>query len=206
MHEPYSRSVRVYDAVNDAEGKDYGRESEVVLDLIRTRVRNAVTLLDVACGTGRHLEHFARHLQCAGVDRDERMLEVARERCPAVPFTRADMTSFDLGTRFDAVVCLFSAIGYASSAELLDAAVRTMARHLAPGGVVVVEPWIQPEQWMNGYVSVTSVDRPDLKVARMSFSGRRDDVAVLDFHYLVGTQAGVDACIGAPRARPAHVG
>ena len=187
MLAPYERSARVYDAVNDAQGKDYAREAAVVVELIRARSPGAASLLDVACGTGRHLEHFARELQGAGLDIDEGMLEVARQRCPGVRFTRADMTDFDLGDRFDAVVCLFSAIGYASTTLRLDAAVRAMARHLRPGGVLVVEPWFQPEQWREGHLSLVSVDRPDLKVARMSVSGRRGEVAVFDAHHLVGT-------------------
>jgi SAM-dependent methyltransferase len=193
--EPYARSAKLYDLVNEAEGKDYGRESTFVLDVIRARVPDAASLLDVACGTGRHLEHLSSHLRCAGLDRDEGMLAIARERCPDVPLRRGDMVDFDLGEQFDAVVCLFSAIGYTMSSERLDRAVRSMARHVRPGGVLIVEPWIQPELWLDGYVSLACVDRPDLKVARVSTSSRRGDVAVLDFHYLVGTSDGIEGFV-----------
>ncbi|HLI72313.1 MAG TPA: class I SAM-dependent methyltransferase [Acidimicrobiales bacterium] len=192
---PYVRSARVYDAVNEAEGKDYAREADAILELIRDRAPGATSLLDVACGTGRHLEHFARHLRCEGVDRDAGMLELAKKRCPEVPFTRADMTDFDLGRRFDAVVCLFSTVGHLLTTERLGAAVQAMARHLSADGVLIVEPWFQPAQWMDGYLSLVSVDLPDLKVARLSISGRRGNIAELDFHYLVGAHADVDAFV-----------
>ena len=54
----------------------------------------------------------------------------------------ADMTSFDLGRRFDVVTCLFSSIGYVGTAERLDQAIATMAAHLEPGGTLIVEPWL----------------------------------------------------------------
>jgi ubiquinone/menaquinone biosynthesis C-methylase UbiE len=192
---PYARSAAVYDAVNEAEGKDYAREAGVVLDLVRARRPGARSLLDVACGTGRHLEHFARHLRCVGIDRDAGMLDIARRRCPDVTLRSADMVDFELGERFDAVVCLFSAIGYAMTTPRLDSAVRAMARHLGPGGVLVVEPWFRPEQWIVGYTSLVVVDRPDLKVARMSHSDRRHDVALFDPHYVVGTPEGIDSFV-----------
>jgi hypothetical protein len=78
---------------------------------------------------------------------DGGLLDVARQRLPDVTLTRASMTSFDLGQRFDAVTCLFSSIGYTASIEGLRAATRAMAAHLNPGGILIVEPWILPGAW-----------------------------------------------------------
>lgn len=189
------RAARLYDAIHDAEGKDYARESKMVVDLVNAHVANAESLLDVACGTGRHLEQFSRHLRCAGIDNDAGMLAVARARCPNVPLTQADMVDFDLGTQFDVVTCLFSAVGYAMTTDRLNQAVVSMARHLRPGGVLIVEPWFQPEQWFEGYLSMSSVDQPELKAARISISRRKGDIAVMDFHYLVGSTGRIDSFI-----------
>jgi SAM-dependent methyltransferase len=74
-----------------------------------------------------------------------------------------DMLSFDVGKSFDAVTCLFSSIGYAGSVDGLNGAIDTMARHLKPGGVLVVEPWILPDKWQDGNVGAVFVDEPNLK-------------------------------------------
>jgi ubiquinone/menaquinone biosynthesis C-methylase UbiE len=185
----FDRSAELYDAFYDAAGKDYAAEAATVR---RLAPGGATALLDVACGTGRHVEHLSAWFECTGVDLDDALLDVARRRCPAARFERADMTAFDLGRRFDVVTCLFSSIGYVGTVDRLDAAVASMARHVAPGGVLVVEPWFRPEQWALPHTHLLVVDRPDLKAVRMSASGRRADVALLDFHYLVGTDAGVD--------------
>ncbi|MBA2616521.1 MAG: class I SAM-dependent methyltransferase, partial [Actinobacteria bacterium] len=51
----YSRSARVYDALYST-FKDFVAEAERVHELIQSRKPGARTLLDVACGTGAHLE------------------------------------------------------------------------------------------------------------------------------------------------------
>src|SRR5215218_2027417 len=84
-------------------GKDYGAEARRVTELIRQRRPGARTLLDVACGTGRHLERLRQEFDCEGLDLDGGLVAVARRRLPEMRLTRADMADFDLGRRFDAV-------------------------------------------------------------------------------------------------------
>jgi hypothetical protein len=98
----------------------------------------------------------------------------------------------NLGRRFDAVVCLFSSIGYVATLEKLRVTARTFTRHVEPGGVVVVEPWLTPDAFRPGHVQALLAEASALKVARMSSSDLRADRWVLNFHYLVGTPEGVE--------------
>lgn len=188
----FSKSAHLYDAIYTS-FKNYEREAEKVHTIIQERVPGATTLLDVACGTGLHLEQFAKHYEAAGVDLDPRMLEIARQRMPpGVPLTLGGMVDFDLGRAFDAVTCLFSSIGYLLSAELLQKGISNMARHVRPGGILLAEPWITPEQWEPRHPEAVFVDRSDVKIARMSRIGRRGEISTVVFHYLVGRDDAVD--------------
>jgi SAM-dependent methyltransferase len=102
------------------------------------------------------------------------------------------MADFDLGKRFDAVVCMFSSIGYVRTAERLRSAVASMARHLEPGGVLVVEPWLSPEVWVDRHVGAVFVDQPELKIARMNVGEREGNLSIFEFEYLVGTPNGLE--------------
>ena len=102
------------------------------------------------------------------------------------------MANFQLGRQFDAVICLFSSIGYVRKLEQLRSAIRAMTDHLLPGGILAVEPWLTPDEFRPGKVFATFVDQPDLKVARMNVNVLRDGMSILDFHYLVGTPEGVE--------------
>jgi SAM-dependent methyltransferase len=187
----FSRSARLYDAIYGPL-RDYPREAVELDRLIQERRPGARTLLDVACGTGAHLEHVAARYEVEGLDLDPEMLAIARERLPEITFHEGDMTSFDLGKRFDAVICMFSSIGYAKTVERLQQAVASMARHLEPGGLLVVEPWLTPEAWHDRHIGAIFVDQPELKIARVNAPNRDGRLTILDFHYLVGTPDGVE--------------
>jgi SAM-dependent methyltransferase len=185
-----SHSAEFYDALYSL--KDYATEADAVHELIQKRCPSARSLLDVACGTGRHLERLQGAYIVEGVDLDERLLAGARARLPGVRLHATDMRDFDLGRRFDAITCLFSAIGYARTIENVTDTLRTMARHLEPRGVLIIEPWYTPETWMAQRPALLSIDQPNLKIARMNINSRNGRRAIVEFHYLVFTPSNVD--------------
>ncbi|MFN2469705.1 MAG: class I SAM-dependent methyltransferase [Gaiellaceae bacterium] len=185
----FSRSARLYDAIYS--WKDYQAEAERLHALVQERAPGARTLLDVACGTGAHLAELRRWYEVEGLDLDPALLAVARERLPGVPLHEADMTDFDLGRTFDAVTCLFSSIGYVRTLDRMRVAVAAMTRHVA-SGVLVIEPWLLRENWLERHVGAVFVDEPELKIARMNAGETRDGMSVLNMHYLVGTPDGVE--------------
>ncbi len=188
----FTKSAAFYDAIYAATGKDYVREAQQVHGLIQQHTRTpGKTLLDVACGTANHLAVLREWYEVAGLDLDARMLTIARQRCPGVRFYRSDMAAFHSDRRFDAVICLFSSIGYARTRARLQQTLKTFAQHTVPGGVVLIEPWIFPEKFEEGHVGLVVVDQPALKIARMSGTQRRGTLSPLRFHYLVGTSDGV---------------
>lgn len=183
----FSKSAQYYDEIYETFDKNYAAEAAAAHRIIRSHNQTGGRLLlDVACGTGAHAAHLRRNYQVEGLDLDPRMLSVARRKHPGIPFQRGDMTDFDLKRQFDAVVCLFSSIGYVRTKARLRKAVRNMARHLLPGGVLLVEPWFTPGQWRPGHISTTEVNKPDLRVLRMSRSGQRRKISVVEFQYLIG--------------------
>ena len=188
----FEKSAEFYDAIYGAKGKDYESEVNNLLTIIRRHARGEPrSMLELACGTGNHTAFLKRHFQTEGLDLDAGMLAIARSRHADVPFHHADMRSFALGKTFDLVICLFSAIGYANTRDQLHAAVKTMADHVAPGGLLLVEPWISPAEYRPGGVFSVFVDKPSLKVARMNVNEMRANISTINFHYLVATPEGV---------------
>jgi len=114
----------------------------------------------VACGTGLHAEAFQRWYHVEGLDWSPGQLAVARERLPNVKLYQADMTNFATRKHYDVVTCLCSAIGELLDIEQVNRAVTTMANHLKPGGVLLVEPWLRPEQLREGRIWAEFVDEP----------------------------------------------
>lgn len=180
------RQGDLYDDVYRGRGKDYQAEADVVLDLIRERNPAAASLLDVGCGTGSHLARFRAAVDhVEGIDLAADMVRVARAKMPDVPLHVGDMRDFDLGRRFDAIACLFSVIAYLPGAADIEVAIERLARHLEPGGVVVVEPWYFPETAVDRHV-VSDVAQVDGRtIARVSRGERVGDAHHIEAHYVV---------------------
>jgi SAM-dependent methyltransferase len=104
-------------------------------------------VLELACGTGAHafaLEKFG--YQIIAIDYSEDMLAVARRKAATlssqVDFRWQDMRALDLSERpFDAVICLFDAIGYVATNDALRQVLQGVHRHLRAGGLFVFEFW-----------------------------------------------------------------
>lgn len=188
----YARSAAFYDALQRSSGRDYAREAQRVHEIITAYRRcTGNALLDVGCGTGRHLDHLRAWYACEGLDVDRAMLGIAQSRLPDVKLHAQDMLGFNLDRRFDAIVCLGATIGHAPSVRLLEQTIETFARHLNAGGVLVVEPWLQPTQWREGELDATFADEPTLKVARMSVHRRDGNASILNYTYMVAASDGV---------------
>lgn len=182
----FSQSARYYDVIYSY--KDYARESALLAEFIRQHLRSGGRrLLDVACGTGRHIEHLKQHFEVEGLDVNPKLIEIAARRNPEIPFHCADMTAFDLNRKFDVVTCLFSSIGYVKSVENLGLAVCSMGRHVTPGGLLIIEPWFTPDDWAPNTVHSLFIDEQDFKLARINTSLVEGRLSIFDLHHLVGT-------------------
>lgn len=182
----------VYETIYRSRGKDWEQEALDVVAEITAERPEITSLLDVACGTGIHLEQFRRLVEhCEGVEIAEPMLALAAERVPGVPLHRGDMRSFRLDRHFDAVTCMFCSIGYLDTVADMRAAVATMAAHLVPGGVLVIEPWWFPERFIDGYVAGDLSRGPDRTITRVSHSTLVDGKTRMELRFVVADENGI---------------
>lgn len=189
----FNKSANYYDLIYAALEKDYRKETNQLRKLIqRFKQSEGKDLLDVACGTGHHIQHMRKYYSCEGLDLQPKLLTIARKRNPSVKFYRGNMLTFNPHKQFDVITCLFSAIGYMKTLRELNQAIRNMARHLRPGGVIIVEPWLTPATLRPGHVGSVFVNQPKLKIARMNILVVKGRLSILKFHYLIGTPNGVE--------------
>lgn len=188
----FTETAELYDLIYGSL-KDYGREVDEIAARLRRLHPAAGTVLDVGCGTGEHARLLAERYgyDVSGIDLSSEFVEIARRKLPDAEFTCADMVSFDLGRRFDVILCLFSGFGYVRSAENAARTLERFAAHLAEGGVVLVEPWFEPGALTDGYLSAQSAEAPGVIVCRMSRTHVHERSSTIEFQYLIGTEAGI---------------
>ena len=173
--------------------KSYKKEADVIHGLIQKHKKTSGSeLLDVACGTGNHIQFLKKHYKITGTDLNKDMLKVARKKFPKLKFKQANMISFDLKKQFDVVICLFSSIGYVKTPANLKKTIACFSKHLKTGGVLIIEPFFTRETYRVGIPRANFVDQPDIKICRMNVSQKRGDIAVFDFYFLVATKTGIN--------------
>ncbi|MBI2134548.1 class I SAM-dependent methyltransferase [Candidatus Woesearchaeota archaeon] len=187
----YSELAKYYDLIYG--WKDYEKESQKIHNIIKKyKKTSGKDLLDVACGTGGHIQFLKHHYRIVGIDLNKEMLGIAKKKFPKIKFVKADMAVFDLKRRFDIIICLFGSIGYMKTYNNLKKAVNNFSKHLNPGGLVLIEDFVPKKDYKIGIPWANFIDKPNVKIARMNLSKRRGDIAIVDFHFLIATKKGVE--------------
>lgn len=110
------------------------------LILSRAHLPSGAELLDMGCGRGRHARLFAAQgLNVTGIDLSAESIADARRGCPGATFRVHDMRTAFAKDRFDAVICLFTSLGYSGDRADDQRAVDTAAAALKPGGLFVLD-------------------------------------------------------------------
>jgi SAM-dependent methyltransferase len=186
----YSASAEFYDLIYST-FKDYDGETEQIASLLQSVNPGARSILDVACGSGEHAWRLAaRGYLVDGLDLDPRFLAIARRKHPAGRFFEADMSDFHVPHRYDAVLCLFSSIGYLLTIDRVVAALVGFRDHLEPAGVVVVEPWFPPGVLDTSRVVTNIGEGHDVRVTRVARAQVDGRISRLFFDYEIADASG----------------
>ena len=141
MPDPDPTEDRLYQDAELAQFYDLENDWAADQDCCRDLAREARSVLDLGCGTGRLAAELAGGREVVGVDPAEAMLEIARSRAGGAEaeWVRGDARSIRLGRRFDLVVLT----GHAFQVFLMEkdqrAVLETIAAHLTPDGRFVFD-------------------------------------------------------------------
>lgn len=187
--------------------KDYAEECRYVESLFAKHGARPEHLLELGCGTGAHAECFARSgFRVTGLDQSEAMLAAAWRRRAALPeeqaarldFAAGDLRDLSLGRTFDAVTALFHVMSYQAGEGDLDAALESVARHLAVGGLFLFDCWYGP---------AVQADPPTQRVKTFEFDGHTAERTARPTHHPERHRVDVEFLLqvdGAPATRETH--
>jgi len=127
--------------------KDYSGEVDFVLYLASKFGLYPETVLDMGCGTGKHLIEMARRgLTGLGFDQSPEMLKAARNNLGSrgMEIALGDLRHFRTNKQYDLVVAMFAVMGYLTSNEDLLSGLLTARDHLTPNGLFIFDGWFGP--------------------------------------------------------------
>jgi SAM-dependent methyltransferase len=159
--------------------KDYAGEVQFVGQIFNsaTRDRMPTSVLDLGCGTGKHLEQFDSAISKHGVDQSHSMIASAeKRRIPGATFTQEFVQNAHLGHTFDLVFSLFHVFSYQVTSPAALGMLHAIRRHLQPDGVAIIDFWHRaawdkspPETRVahrsQGSLSLVRISEPTLDIA-----------------------------------------
>lgn len=178
----YAEDAELYDKIYS--WKDYKQEVQEISDILKEYGYTKGKLLDIGCGTAKHLQYFSDSFTKEGLDLSKQLIEVARKNNPELSFYVDDMTQFDTGKTYDVIVSLFSSIGYVQTQEKLQKTFERVYAHLDQKGIAIIEPWIAPKDF-SARTSLNTYEDENTKLARMINSKQQGKLSVLEIDWLI---------------------
>ena len=136
----YDKIADLYDITyNEKTGCDHMAQVEWV-DGWREKLALPRTVLDLACGTGRHLVRFEElGYACHGIDASVEMLKIAARSLTETRVEQGFFHSFKLRQQVPLVTCFFNALSYCRDLDELGTAVENVRRNLLDGGLFIFD-------------------------------------------------------------------
>lgn len=142
----YTAYAEIYDNYKGDRSENIARLEA----LIKRHHPAALTLLDLACGTGAIAAGLVGKYLVTGVDNSPAMLRIAKTKLPDMQFVQADMTSFSLGQKFDVVYCLHNSVNHLLTFHEWEKMFAQVARHLKQHGVFIFD--VNPLARLDGLI------------------------------------------------------
>lgn len=132
----YNELAEYFDVIAAASSVDTQKEVTFLKTLLDQYAVHSV--LDIACGTGRHSIALAKAgYDVVGVDYSDKLLNIARGKTDLrnVAFLRQDVAHIQLDRTFDAAICMWSTFGELPYKEML----RGLKDVLTPNGIFIID-------------------------------------------------------------------
>jgi len=177
-------AIDLYDYVYS--WKPYKKEAEFLHSYLSSHSLPGTSLIELACGTGRYIEHLSENWSCTGVDLCMESLAIANRRASSSKFVQADMKDISLSQKYDVAMCLFGGISYIDATSLSQTFSK-WHQLLNEGGLLIIEPWREEETIHFDQPFLQSYHSGNFRLSRVVTPKKEEGTCVLDFYFLLAT-------------------
>jgi SAM-dependent methyltransferase len=167
--------------------KDYNEEFQYVLNAINEHsVSHVNSILDIGCGTGKHLSFFKKNgFTVFGIDSSEYMLKEARKHLYQEENLLCSRASeFKFNKKFDAIISLFHVMSYQTQNDELEEVFTNISNHLTIGGLFLFDFWYGPAVLSDlPVIRIKRLEDEDIKITRITEPVIHYNENIVDVHY-----------------------
>jgi SAM-dependent methyltransferase len=121
--------------------KDYIKESNYIIDLLKKNKILKKNILELGLGTGNHAKYLIKkNYHVVGVEKSSSMLKIAK-KIPKLKCILGDIRNIRLNKKFDVILSLFHVINYMLTNSDMNSFFRTASIHLEKDGLLVFDTW-----------------------------------------------------------------
>ena len=131
----YDHFAKFYDAAMG----DRTRAADRLRRLIRKVRPDAVSVLELGCGTGSMLKYLQDDYAVSGLDMSGAMLSIARGKVPKARLFQQDMVDFAVPDHYDVICCVFDSLNHVRTFSGWKSVFARVRRHLSPRGCFIFD-------------------------------------------------------------------
>lgn len=169
--------------------KDYKSETDYIEKIIKKYSQaSGKILLDIGCGTGCHLKHFAeKGYDIFGVDLSSGMIEKAKEYLKKDEgLYCAKASDFKIDKKFDVIVSLFHVMSYQTENSELEKIFKNIFDHLNSGGIFIFDFWYDPACLTDKpSVRIKRLEDENVKITRLTEPVMHSNINIIDVNFEV---------------------
>jgi len=168
--------------------KNYQEEYNYISDLIKKHGNNKKNILDIGCGTGKHLSFFKKDgYTVSGVDLSKNMISEARKYLQQEnDLICCKASEFKFDKKFDIIVSLFHVMSYQTENDELEKVFQNVSEHLTDGGLFIFDFWYGPAVLTDPpVVKIKRLEDDEVKITRITEPVMRYNENVVDVNFEV---------------------
>jgi len=168
--------------------KNYKEEFDYINGIINKYSRDSKTVLDIGCGTGRHLKFFKDiGYDVFGVDLSENMIKEAKNYLSQDDgLICSSASEFRIDKKFDIIVSLFHVVSYQVLNVELKNIFKNVKEHLADDGLFIFDFWYGPAVLTDPpVVKIKRLEDDEIKIIRVTEPVMHPNTNVIDVNFEV---------------------
>lgn len=161
----YNKIAKIYDLIYTKEtGFDHEAQVKWVDDW-RKKLNLPKKVLDLACGTGIHLNFFKNlKYEYQGIDASQGMLDIAKKRLKGVPLKKGFFENFKLKDKIPIITSYFNAMNHNTNFQKLKSTFKNIYSNLSDDGIFVFDTFCIEKS--AGVFVIKKFENEKLKISR----------------------------------------
>jgi SAM-dependent methyltransferase len=168
--------------------KKYFEEYTYVRELLKRHEADGKNILDIGCGTGKHLQFFKKDgFVVSGVDISENMINEAKSYLrQEEDLICCKAAGFQFNKKFDAIISLFHVMSYQTENNEIEKVFQNVSNHLIDGGLFIFDFWYGPAVLSDPpVVRIKRLEDDSTKITRIAEPVVRYNENIVDVHFEV---------------------